>query len=111
MSSRSRFSVPLLRQQRPSALSNLSFKALKTRLETDVYPSLTEPPFIEAMKGFPGRLSGEMCWTGSTLGNHTSSYLVNFSLEDVSEFEVAMHRFKGRRSIDITSQNVQLMCG
>lgn len=92
----SRISDTLWDQQRPNALYNLRLKALKSRPETKIYPFLSEPPFIEALKSFPGRLSGELCWNGPVMGNDTSSYLVNFSLEDVSEFEVAMHRFKGR---------------
>lgn len=49
-----------------------------------------------------------MCWDGPSLGSDTSSYLVNLSLEDISEIEVAMHTFKGRRFVASASQHIQL---
>ena len=95
-------------QQRPDALFNLDSKTYESYLESEILPCFFEPPFIEGLKGFPGKLVGDMCWQGSTLGSDPSSYMVNFGPEDVNEFEVATHRFKGRWSVALASQNIQL---
>ena len=52
---------------------------------------------IQALRSFPDMLSGEMCWDGRTLGNDTSTYLVTFSPEDISEIESALYKFKGKQ--------------
>lgn len=88
----SRVAASFRDQKRSNTLFDLSLKALKSRLETEIYPYLSESPFIEALKGFPVEVNGDMCWDGRT---DMLDYLIKLGPKDITDIEIALRKFKG----------------